>query len=189
MMPAAEAARVISRHRGDAIAVASSRPLDVWASASQRRALDLDLTDCPDRVAAVALGLSLAQPRRRILALESDATLRSNVSTLATVGTVAPANLVHFLFRDTGHDSTAGVAIPRLDGLDFNAMAKSAGYVASFTFKDIEEMDLALEDILNAPGPQFVTVNVYYDRGPWLRVATPMDKAFAALKKTLSAVA
>jgi hypothetical protein len=187
MISAAEAARVISRHRGDAIAVASSRPLNVWSPASRRRTLDLDLTDCPHRVSAVALGLALAQSRRRILALESDATLRSNTSVLATIGAIAPGNLVHFVFKDSASGSTGGVAIPGLDDLDLQAIAKNAGYFQTYAFDALEEMDLAMEDLLAAPGPLFVTLNVYYDQETVPRVAKPMAETFASLKKTLTA--
>ncbi|MBM3925167.1 MAG: hypothetical protein FJ320_04150 [SAR202 cluster bacterium] len=186
MMPADEAARIISLHRGDAIAVASSRALDLWTPASQCRNLDLDLTDCPERVTAVALGLALARPHHRILALESDATLRSNVSSLTTVGTLGPGNLVHFLFRDSGHASTGGSSIPGLDALDFPTMARSAGYSSSFVFDHIEEMALAMEDVLSAPGPVFVTLNVYYDNEPALRVARSMAETFLSLKHALA---
>jgi len=186
MMPAVEAARVISRHRGDAVAVATSRALDVWVPVSQHRRLDLDLTDCEERAAAVALGLALAQPHRHVLALESGATLRSNISSLATVGAVGPGNLVHFMFRDCGHESTGGAAIPGLDSLDFGALAKDAGYAGFYAFEDLEEMDLAMEEVMEAPGPVFVTLNVYYDREAGLRVARPMAEGFASLKRALA---
>ena len=73
MIPSKEAARAISFHRQDALVVSTSAALRDWNQVSERRELDIDLTDCMDRAPAVGLGLSLAQPERKVLVLDCDA--------------------------------------------------------------------------------------------------------------------
>ena len=109
MIPSLEAAKAVSYHRKDALVVATSSALRDWHTVSNRRDLDVDLKDCMDRAPAVGLGLALAQPGRKVLVLDCDATLRTDLSGLATVGESKPANLVHFVFDDAAHLSTDGL--------------------------------------------------------------------------------
>ena len=96
----AEAAKAVNYHRRDALVVSTSAALREWSRVSERRELDLDLMDCMDRAPAVGLGLALAQPTGKVLVLDCDATLRTNLGGLATIGESGPDNLVHFVFDD-----------------------------------------------------------------------------------------
>ncbi len=101
----------VNFHRKDALVVATSSALREWAQVSQRRDLDVDLKDCMDRAPAVGLGLALAQPESKVLVLDCDATLRTDLGGLATVGESGPQNLVHLVFEDTSYQSTEGIPI------------------------------------------------------------------------------
>ena len=103
---ASQALRAIHDNRGDCLVVSAGAPLAGWSAVSQRRDLDIDLTDCVGRAPALALGLALAQPQRKILALDSDSALRTSLDTLATVGAAGAENLVHFLLCDSDDRST-----------------------------------------------------------------------------------
>ena len=67
MIPATEAARIINRHRDQAVVVSTSKALREWSQVSERRDLDVDLLDCLDKAADVALGISLARPELKVL--------------------------------------------------------------------------------------------------------------------------
>ena len=163
MIPSREVARAINYHRDDALVVSTSAALRDWHQVSQRRDLDVDLTDCMDRAPAVGLGLSLAQPNRRILVLDCDATLRTDLASLATIGEAAPDNFVHFVLEDTDHTSTDGVPIRGLDKVDFEGMARSSGYAHACRFDNLEELLIGMEDIMRRPGPILVAVKVVPD--------------------------
>jgi phosphonopyruvate decarboxylase len=155
-----EVARAINYHRENALVVSTSAALREWHQVSDRRDLDVDLTDCMDRAPAVGLGLSLAQPNRRILVLDCDATLRTDLAGLATIGEVGPENLVHFVFEDVDHSSTEGLPILGLDRIDFEGMARSAGYTHACRFENLEELLIGMEEIMRRPGPVLVAVKV-----------------------------
>ena len=160
-IPYGEATRAVNYHRGDALVVSTSSALREWSRVSGRRELDLDLTDCMDRAPAVGLGLALAQPDRKVLTLDCDATLRTNLGGLATIGESQPSNLVHFVFDDAARPSTGGVPIKELDHLDLVSMALSSGYAKAYHFDRLEEMLLGLEEAMGQDGPVFVLVSVY----------------------------
>ena len=162
-IPYAEAARAVNYHRGDALVVSTSAALREWGLVSERRDLDLDLMDCMDRAPAVGLGLALAQPKGKVLVLDCDATLRTNLGGLATIGESCPGNLVHFVFDDASRSSTGGLPIKELDHLDLVRMAESSGYAHTYHFDRLEDLLIGLEEAMRQQGPVFVLVSVFQD--------------------------
>ena len=160
-IPYAEAMRAVNYHRGDAVVVSTSSALREWNRVSERRELDLDLMDCMDRAPAVGLGLALAQPDGRVLVLDCDATLRTNLGGLATIGESRPGNLVHFVFDDASRSSTGGVPIKELDHLDLVRMAESSGYAHAYHFDRLEELLIGIEEAMGQEGPIFILVSVF----------------------------
>ena len=160
MIPSMEATRAVNFHRRDALVVATSSALREWSAVSQRRDLDVDLKDCMDRAPAVGLGLALAQPGSKVMVLDCDATLRTDLGGLATIGESKPGNLVHLVFDDGSYRSTQGLPIRGLDNVDFLAMARGAGYAKTYQFDKLEELLLGLEEAMAQPGPVFVLIKV-----------------------------
>ena len=76
----------------------------------------------------IALGVALAQPQRRVIALEGDGSILMQLGALATVAALAPKNLVD---RDPWTTaptrSPAGSRPPPASGADLVAMARGAG--------------------------------------------------------------
>ncbi len=162
-IPYAEATRAVNYHRGDALVVSTSAALREWSRVSERRELDLDLMDCMDRAPAVGLGLALAQPSGKVLVLDCDSTLRTNLGGLATIGESQPANLVHFVFDDASRASTEGLPIKELDRLDLVRMAESSGYSHAYHFDRLEELLIGLEEAMDKQGPVFILVSVFQE--------------------------
>ena len=160
-IPSIEATKAVNYHRKDALVVSTSAALREWSQVSARRDLDVDLKDCMDRAPAVGLGLALAQPDGKVLVLDCDATLRTNLGGLATIGESKPANLVHFVFDDASSLSTDGMRIKELDHLDLVQMALSSGYTKTYEFDRLEEFLIGLEDVMEEEGPVFVLVKVF----------------------------
>ena len=140
MIPAMEATKAVNFHRNNALVVSTSSALRDWSQVSERRDLDVDLSDCMDRAPAVGLGLALAQPDGKVLVLDCDATLRTNLGGLATIGESNPKNLVHFVFDDVSSTSTSGIPIKEIDNLDLAQIANSSGYAKTYEFDKLEEL-------------------------------------------------
>ena len=163
MIPSMEATKAVNFHRKDALVVSTSFALREGSQVSERRDLDVDLSDCMDRAPAIGLGLALAQPNEKILVLDCDSTLRTNLGGLATIGESNPENLVHFVFDDVTSASTSGLPIKGMDNLDLVQIAASSGYAKTYEFDKLEEFLIGLEDIMRQKGPVFVRVKVFRD--------------------------
>ena len=185
MIPSMEATKAVNFHRKGALVVATSSALREWNAVSERRDLDVDLQDCMDRAPAVGLGLALAQPGSKVLVLDCDATLRTDLGGLATIGECAPENLVHLVFDDASHRSTDGLPVKGIDNLDFLAMAQGAGYAKTYQFDELEELLLGLEEVMTQAGPVFVVVKVFREAELLPMPDWSMAEGWAAVRQTL----
>ncbi len=180
-----EATKAVNFHRKDALVVSTSSALREWSQVSERRDLDIDLSDCMDRAPAVGLGLALAQPEGKVLVLDCDSTLRTNLGGLATIGESNPENLVHFVFDDVSSVSTSGLPIKELDNLDLVQIARSSGYAKTYEFDKLEEFLIGLEEVMRQTGPVFVRVKVFRDGDPLPFPERTMAEGWAEVRENL----
>jgi phosphonopyruvate decarboxylase len=103
--------------------------------------------------ASLALGLALAQPRWRIVAIDGDGALLMRLGALTTIGAELPANLVHVLLDNGLHESTGGQATAS-PTVDFCALAAASGYPAAVAAADPAELGAALSE--RQPGLRFI---------------------------------
>ena len=181
-----EATKAVNYHRKDALVVSTSSSLREWSQVSERRDLDVDLSDCMDRAPAVGLGLALARPECKVLVLDCDSTLRTNLGGLATIGESNPKNLVHFVFDDVSSVSTSGLPIKGLDNLDLVQIAQSSGYAKTYEFDRLEEFLIGLEDVMRQTGPVFVRVKVFRDDELLPFPERTMAQGWAEVKESLA---
>ncbi len=186
MIPSMEATKAVNFHRKDALVVSTSSALREWSQVSERRDLDVDLSDCMDRAPAVGLGLALAQPEEKILVLDCDSTLRTNLGGLATIGESNPENLVHFVFDDVSSSSTSGLPIKEMDNLDLVQIAASSGYAKTYEFDRLEELLIGLEEVMRQTGPVFVRVKVFRDGIQLPFPERSMAEGWAEVRENLS---
>jgi sulfopyruvate decarboxylase subunit beta len=74
----------------------------------------------------LALGLAVAQPRRRIFVVEGDGAILMHMGALVTVGAVKPDNLTVLLIQNGVHAASGGQALTNA-ALDLAELARSAG--------------------------------------------------------------
>ena len=184
MIPSLEAMKAIDRWRTEEVMVSATTALREWSSVSRRRDLDLDLSDCMDKAASLGLGVALAQ-HRKVVVLDCDSVLRSNLAALITVGNAGPENLVHILLEDASHLSTDGMPIPGLEGIDFAAHARESGYPRTYRFEDLEEFVVSLEDVMAGPGPTFVSLKVIRYRDVPDYPSSTLGDSIRTVKETL----
>ena len=106
--------------------------------------------------APIALGVALAQPKRRVFALEGDGSLLMQLGSLATIAMVAPRNLAivvwdNGMYQITGHQKTATA-----ETADLVEMARSAGLTQSAWAKDEDDFERMIDRTLNEDGPWFI---------------------------------
>ncbi|HCG90462.1 MAG TPA: hypothetical protein DEZ08_01295 [Dehalococcoidia bacterium] len=163
MITSTDAAKAINYHRNDAVVVSTSQTLKEWQHISQRRDLDIDLVDCMDRAPAVGLGISLALDQKKVIVLDCDSTLRTDIGSLTTVAESEPENFIHFVFNDQSFYSTGGTPIQGSQKTDFAAMALGAGYKKAYNYSNTEDLLLGMESIMNETGPVLIVLNVVFN--------------------------
>lgn len=130
----------------------------------------LDLIFVPSAMGhatSVGLGLALAQPDRRVIVCNGDGSMLMNLGSLVTITAAAPTSLVilvcdNGVYEVTGAQPTPGAADARADGagVDFAAIARACGFASVHRFADAASWSRAVAQVLAAPGPTFVTLDV-----------------------------
>ena len=94
-------------------------------------------------IASFGLGLALASPRHRVIAIDGDGALLMRLGALATIGAVAPTNLVHVVLDNAMHESTGGQATVSASA-DLAAIAAACGYARVLRAGDAAAIESAL---------------------------------------------
>lgn len=104
-------------------------------------------------VIPLALGLALARPDLRVVALDGDGAALMRMGAFATVGAYGPQNLQHLLLDNGVHDSTGGQATVSMH-VSFAEVAAACGYASSLETDNIARIGAWL-DSPPAQGPRF----------------------------------
>ena len=105
-----------------------------------------------------ALGLSLAFPRRKVIALESDGSLLLDTSSLITVADVNPPNLLAIVFDNESYGRMGSTATSR--AADLEKIAQGAGIRNTATLRTLEAFKHAVKEAIDLPGPGFFVAKV-----------------------------
>jgi thiamine pyrophosphate-dependent acetolactate synthase large subunit-like protein len=109
---------------------------------------------------SIALGLALARPDRRVVALDGDGSLLMNLGSLATFACCAPANLVLVVMDNERYGTTGGQPTATSLGADLAAAARAMGICQATTVRDPESLQQALDGSLTTPGPWVIVAKV-----------------------------
>lgn len=115
---------------------------------------------------AIALGLAIAQPGRRVLALSGDGDLLMGVGSLATVAVQAPRNLAIVALDNERYGETGMQETATASGVDLTGIARACGFPLAATIRDTAGFAAALPQILGTPGPCFFTIKVRAEKLP-----------------------
>jgi len=108
----------------------------------------------------IALGVALAQPARRIFALEGDGSLLMQLGSLSTIATLSPKNLTmvvmdNGVYQITGAQPTPGAAVA-----DIVAIAVASGLANSAWAADEEDFERLIEQSMSATTPVLIGVRI-----------------------------
>ena len=96
-------------------------------------------------VTSLALGLALARPDLRVVAIDGDGAALMRMGNFATLGAYGPANLWHLLLDNGVHDSTGGQASVS-PHLSFAAIAAACGYASALQTTDLARIGAWLQE-------------------------------------------
>jgi phosphonopyruvate decarboxylase len=107
---------------------------------------------------AMALGVALHTPRP-VVVLDGDGAALMKLGNLATIGSRAPANLIHVVLDNGVHDSTGGQATVS-GSVDFAAVALACGYSSGASCDSLPGFEQALGATRGYPGPHLIHVQI-----------------------------
>ncbi len=136
--------RLVARLRDHAVVVSLGHPAyDLFVAGD--RPQNFYTWGSMGLTSSIALGLAMARPDRRVVALDGDGSLLMNLGSLATMGSCRPPNLLLIVWDNEGYGTTGGQPTATSRGADL-AVAAAAMGLASCTVRTAGEFEHAFEE-------------------------------------------
>jgi sulfopyruvate decarboxylase subunit beta len=109
----------------------------------------------------MCLGLAMARPNQRFVALEGDGSMIMALGVLTTIARYRPSNLT-LIVLDNESFSTfgAGMTSATATGLDLAAVSRGCGLEKTIGVTTLEQTETAMHQVLHEPGPWILVAKV-----------------------------
>jgi thiamine pyrophosphate-dependent acetolactate synthase large subunit-like protein len=124
---------------------------DLWAAG--RRPQNFYMLGSMGLACPIAFGVALAQPQRRVIALEGDGSILMQLGSLATIAAQRPRNLTIVLLDNGAYQITGGQPAASALGTDLVAVARGAGLAQSAWAADEGDFEEQIARALAEDGP------------------------------------
>ncbi|MBB4256218.1 MULTISPECIES: thiamine pyrophosphate-dependent enzyme [unclassified Bradyrhizobium] len=108
----------------------------------------------------IALGVALAQPDRRVFALEGDGSLLMQLGALSTIATLKPKNLIMIVMDNGIYQITGAQPTPAASVADIVAIAAGSGLANSAWAADEEDFERLVDTAMSAAEPSLIAVRI-----------------------------
>lgn len=108
----------------------------------------------------IALGVALAQPDRRVFALEGDGSLLMQLGALSTIATLKPKNLIMIVMDNGIYQITGAQPTPAAGIADIVAIATGSGLANSAWAADEEDFERLVDEAMSASEPSLIAVRI-----------------------------
>lgn len=131
---------------------------DLWAAG--RRPQNFYMLGSMGLAIPIALGVAIAQPARKVIALEGDGSLLMMLGCLATVAARAPQNLIIVVMDNGAYEITGGQPTASAQGADLAAIARASGMARSHWAADEAHFESLIDHALATPGPHLIAARL-----------------------------
>lgn len=108
----------------------------------------------------IALGVALAQPKRRVIGLEGDGSLLMQVGALGTIANLRQKNLVMVVWDNGAYQITGGQPAVTATVVDVIGLAQASGLDKAYWAKDEGHFDQLIDRALTEDGPFFIAAKI-----------------------------
>jgi len=108
----------------------------------------------------IALGVALAQPDRRVFALEGDGSLLMQLGALSTIATLKPKNLIMIVMDNGIYQITGAQPTPAASVADLVGIAIASGLANSAWAADEEDFERLVDQAMSASEPSLIAVRI-----------------------------
>jgi len=161
-----EVVEALLKERGDALVVAGLGSTAWDCTAAGDSPLTFPLWGAMGAAAMVGLGLSIAQPDRRVLVITGDGEMLMGLGSFATIGVQAPHNLSIAVIDNERYGETGMQSTHTAHGVDLAAVALGCRFSSVRMVRDWKEFESARAELLGGAGPVLVQVKVLPEKLP-----------------------
>jgi thiamine pyrophosphate-dependent acetolactate synthase large subunit-like protein len=116
--------------------------------------------------APIAMGVAIAQPSRRVIALEGDGSLLMQLGCLSTIAAQGVKNLTVVIWDNGIYQITGGQGTPAATArTDLVAIARASGIASAAWAADEAEFDALVSRALSTDGPHVIGVKIDNEPG------------------------
>ncbi|SFV09504.1 thiamine pyrophosphate-dependent enzyme [Bradyrhizobium arachidis] len=108
----------------------------------------------------IALGVALAQPDRRVFALEGDGSLLMQLGALSTIAALKPKNLIMIVMDNGIYQITGAQPTPAASVADIVGIATASGLANSAWAADEEDFERLVEEAMSRSEPSLIAVRI-----------------------------
>jgi thiamine pyrophosphate-dependent acetolactate synthase large subunit-like protein len=153
-------ARLVARLKNEEAVVGGigNTNFDLWAAG--HRPQNFDMLGSMGLAFPIALGVALAQPDRRVFALEGDGSLLMQLGCLSTIATLKPKNLSMIVMDNGIYQITGAQPTPAAATTDLMAVAIGCGLTNSTWAADEEDFERLVDRSLTSSEPMLIGVRI-----------------------------
>ena len=96
----------------------------------------------------IALGIAMAQPKRRVWCFDGDGAAIMHMGSMAIVASKEPKNYIHVVFNNGAHDSVGGQPTVGFN-IDLTSIAKAVGYKTVICVSKKQDLEKELLSIIS----------------------------------------
>lgn len=108
---------------------------------------------------SIALGVALAQPKRKVICIDGDGAFIMHMGSLAAIGKTQPSNFYHILMNNYVHESVGGQDTA-IDAIDVQGVVNSSKYAGVSQINNTSDLENKIDNILSGQGPQFLEIKL-----------------------------
>ena len=161
-----EVVEALLKERGDTLVVAGLGSTAWDCTAAGDSPLTFPLWGAMGAAAMVGLGLSIAQPARRVLVITGDGEMLMGLGAFATIGVQAPRNLSIAVIDNERYGETGMQSTHTAHGVDLAAVARGCRFSSAHIVRERKEFESARAELLGGVGPILVQIKVLAEKLP-----------------------
>lgn len=156
-VPSGAVLEALHARRTNEIVVTTMASVRPWGHMSESEFDFASADSAMGHAADFALGIAIAQPDRRVICLNGDGSLLMSLGTLATIVDADVANFVLIVMDNGGYEITGNQKTPAGGRLEFQTIAKAAGFPSVLGCDSEPDVPNTVETALASPGPVFAS--------------------------------
>ena len=106
---------------------------------------------------SIAMGVALNKPNAKVWCIDGDGAMLMHMGSMAVVGAVSPANMIHIVINNGAHETVGGMPTA-ISKIDLVAAAKACGYPNAVCAASFEELDRELSAAKQRDSLSFIEV-------------------------------